>query len=226
MLDLGYATLPRLLSCLGSAAADGIDAVIVTHTHADHMNDLHGLFRARWFGHRCGPPIPLYAPEGVLSRVAALEDDDAPAIAQVFDWYPLPSAPYVLGPFRLESRWLPHFVPNAGIRLSSPNLTIAYTGDTGPDPSVADLGRAADLFIIEATDRHQHPSTPPVTSEGPQMHMTAADAGRAATAARAQRLLLTHFWPGNDRDRSRAEAIRHFTGDVQLGEEGLEVPLP
>ena len=47
VLDLGYGTLPRLLALLGSSAADGVDAVIVTHAHPDHMVDLHGLLRAR-----------------------------------------------------------------------------------------------------------------------------------------------------------------------------------
>jgi hypothetical protein len=93
VLDLGYATLPRLLSLLGTSVADGIDAVIVTHKHPDHMLDLHGLFRARWFGRREAPAIPLYAPEGVLARVAGLEEDDAAAVLRVFDWHPLPAAP-------------------------------------------------------------------------------------------------------------------------------------
>jgi ribonuclease BN (tRNA processing enzyme) len=51
-LDLGYGTLPRLLSLLGSATAVGLDAVIVTHDHPDHVIDLHGLFRARLYDGR------------------------------------------------------------------------------------------------------------------------------------------------------------------------------
>ena len=36
VLDLGYATLPRLLAVLGSSVADGLDAVNVSHRQADH----------------------------------------------------------------------------------------------------------------------------------------------------------------------------------------------
>ncbi len=46
VIDLGYGTLPRLLSLPGSSSADGVDAVIVTHAHSGHMVDLHGLLRA------------------------------------------------------------------------------------------------------------------------------------------------------------------------------------
>lgn len=223
VLDLGYGTLPRLLAYLGSTGGDGIGAVVITHEHPDHMVDLHGLLRARWFGHRGAPPLALYAPEGVLARVRAMEEDDG-ALAQVFDWHPLPAEAYDVGPFRLHSVALPHFVPNAGVRLSAPGLVVAYTGDTGPDPALADLGKDADLYIIEATSRSQQANTPQAPM-GPQMHLRAQDAGQAAQAAGARRVLLTHFWPGNDRARSAAEAREVFSGEVLIAEEGQVIDL-
>ncbi len=225
MLDLGYATLPRLLSALGSSVADGLDAAIVTHAHADHAIDLHGLFRARWFGRRDAPPLPLYSPPDAVEQVRALEGAAAADVDRVFAWHPLPAAEQRIGPFRLRSWSLPHFVTNAGFRLSAPGLTVAYTGDTGPDPALAELGRAADLYVMEASDREQQSSTPPAPA-GPRLHLTSADAGRAAAAAGADRLLLTHFWPGNDREMSRAAAASGFPGEVLLAEEGLTIDLP
>ncbi len=221
VLDLGYGTLPRLLSLLGSPTAAGLDAVVVTHDHPDHVVDLHGLLRARLYDGRGLPRLPLHAPEAVLERITWLEDADRATTEQVFAWRPLPAAASELGPFRLESRALPHYVPNAGVRLSTPELTVAYTGDTGPDPALAELGRDADLFIVDATDRwQQRPG-----GSGPPLNLTAREAGEAASAAGARRLLLTHFWPGNDRDRSRAEAAAVFPGPVLVADEGAVVRL-
>ena len=147
VLDLGYATLPRLLAHW----PDGVlDAVAVTHEHPDHCIDLHGLFRMRLYGAPARPRLPLYCPPGVLGRLAGLEPDVD--LTAVFDPYPLPGT-YRAGPFELTGVPLPHFVPNTGIRVQAGETALAYSGDTGPDPVLAELGRDADLFIIEATDR-------------------------------------------------------------------------
>jgi ribonuclease BN (tRNA processing enzyme) len=224
VLDLGYGTLPRLLSLLGSATAVGLDAVIVTHDHPDHVVDLHGLLRARLYDGREEPRIALYSPDAVVERIAGLEDSDRSTPELVFDWRPLPAGAYDVGPFRLESWALPHYVPNAGVRLSTPGVTVAYTGDTGPDPALAEVGRDADLYIVDATDRRQQAGVPPGVPD-PPMNLTAREAGEAAAAAGSHRLLLTHFWPGNDRDRSRAEAAAVFPGDVLIADEGAVIQL-
>lgn len=57
------------------------------------------------------------------------------------------------------------------------------------------------------------------------MHLTAREAGEAAAAADAQRLMLTHFWPANDRERSRESAGEVFDKEILLADEGLAVAL-
>jgi ribonuclease BN (tRNA processing enzyme) len=223
-LDLGYGTLPRLLTVLGSTTAAGLDAVVVTHDHPDHVVDLHGLFRARLYDGQQLPLISLYAPEAALDRVAGLEDGERSLTEGVFAWRPLPAEEYDVGPLRLQSWSLPHYVPNAGVRLSTPGLVVAYTGDTGPDPALAEVGRDADLFIVDATDRYQRAGKLPGAQ--PRMNLTAREAGEAATAAGAHTLMLTHFWPGNDRDRARAAAAEAFSGEILLADEGAVIDLP
>ena len=70
VLDLGYATLPRLLE---HCPADQVDAVVITHGHADHCVDVDALYRAR----ACGPvrleKIPLFCIDGVVERLAAFD---------------------------------------------------------------------------------------------------------------------------------------------------------
>jgi ribonuclease BN (tRNA processing enzyme) len=213
VLDLGYATLPRLLAHWPDGA---LDAVAITHEHPDHCIDLHGLFRMRFYGTSARPRLPLYCPPGVLSRLAGLEPDVD--LTAVFDLHPLPGT-YRAGPFELTGMPLPHFVPNAGIRVQAGEIALAYSGDTGPDPLLAELGRDADLFIVEATDRDGETRRPV------RNLMTSAEAGRLARQAGARRLMVTHFWPGNDRGAATAAASAEFGQQALTAEEGLTVGL-
>ncbi|MET9631431.1 MBL fold metallo-hydrolase [Lentzea sp. NPDC006480] len=201
VLDLGYGTLPRLLDLWPA----GPDAVVITHEHPDHCADLHGLFRTRYYGER--RRLPLYCPPGVLDRLQGLEPD-AP-LREVFEVHELPGR-HEVGPFRLTGVDLPHFVTNTGVRLESTSV-LAYTGDTGPAEALAELGRDADLFVVEATDR-------PGDTSG--LLMSSAAAGEWARRAGARRLMLTHFWPGNDRFGAVATARKHFSGEIFAASEG------
>lgn len=214
VLDLGYATLPRLLRHWPDGT---LDAVIITHEHPDHCIDLHALFRTRYYGTPGAARLPLYCPPGVLDRLGGLEPDTD--LHTVFDVHPLPGR-YEVGPWELTGLPLPHHVPNAGVRLTADGVTLAYTGDTAPSPALAELGRDADLFIVEATDR------PGETEQTNRNLMTSREAGQWAHRAGAHRLMLTHFWPGNDRTASVAAARTHFTGQVVAATEDLAVDLP
>ena len=213
VLDLGYATLPRLLAHVPDA---DLDAVVITHEHPDHCIDLHGLFRIRRYGGPTAQRMPLYCPAGVLARLDGLEPDVE--LQSVFEVHDLPGS-YQLGPFALSCMELPHFVPNVGIRLDTQTAAIAYTGDTGPDSLLAELGRDVDLYIVDATDR-------PGESEKPVRNLlTAKEAGQWAARAGAARLLLTHFWPGNDRQAAVVAAQEAFDGEVLTAEQDLQISL-
>ncbi|WP_328613671.1 MBL fold metallo-hydrolase [Amycolatopsis sp. NBC_00355] len=217
VLDLGYGAASRLFA----HSRDRLpDAVVVTHEHPDHCADVSALGRAWHYTvqepSQDRPRLPLHCTPGTVRRLEALEPRPAPA--ELFEVHDLGS-PTTLGPFRLTPYPLPHFLPNFGVRLSAPGLTVAYTGDTGPSPALADLGRDADLVISDATLR-----TPPPEGQ-PRFLMTAAEAGHWAARAGAHRLLLTHFWPGTDRDASAAEARAEFDGEVLVAEEDLTVVL-
>ncbi|MER7850542.1 MBL fold metallo-hydrolase [Kitasatospora sp. NPDC096077] len=210
VLDLGYATLPRLL---GRCGASELDAVVITHEHPDHCADLSALCRALLFGGGRQGRVPLYCPPGVLGRVQAMEPSEE--LREVFDPRPLPGT-YEVGPFRLDGRILPHHVPHAGVRLTAPGLTLAYSGDAGPDRVLGELAAGADLLVAGAT--LQGPATDPYL-------LSAVQAGQWAARAGAERLLLTHFWPDAERERSVAEAGSAYDGQIVAASEGMVLPL-
>jgi ribonuclease BN (tRNA processing enzyme) len=142
VLDLGYATMPRL--------PGPVDAVFISHGHPDHCADLNPLLRARALSPDPPPPLPVYALPGALDAVLA---QDRPGMLD--DAYVphdlIPGETFRIGPFTASTRLLPHWVPNAGIRLAAGGRVLAYTGDCGPGPEVVALARDADLLLAEAT---------------------------------------------------------------------------
>jgi ribonuclease BN (tRNA processing enzyme) len=216
VVDPGYATLPRLLE---RVAADGVDAVLVSHGHPDHCADLHPLLRARVLG-AAAPPraLPVHALPGAVDRVLALDEprtlEGASAVSEF-----TAGESFEVGPFRVDTWPLPHYVPNAGMRLTAGGKVLAYTGDTGPSSAIVELARDADLFLAEASFPEQVPET------AARDLSSARQAGEAATAAGAGRLLLTHLLPGTVPGQAEDAARRAYRGEVTVASGGVVVDL-
>ena len=206
VVDIGYATLPRLLE---HVPASSVDAVVVSHGHPDHCADLNPLLRARALSASPPAALPVYALPGALDAVLALDRpgmlDSAYRLCEF-----AAGSTFEAGPFRIDTWALPHFRPNAGLRLSAGGHSVAYTGDTGPSEDVVSLARDADLFIAEATfpDEVEKQDAPYLSS--------ARQAGEYATRAGVGRLLLTHLWPETDPTPYRAAACLSYGGVIGI----------
>ena len=145
LVDLGYATVPRLLE---RVTADQVDAVFISHGHPDHCADLNPLLRARALRDDPPAPLPVYSLPGALDAVLALDRPGMLADAYVLHEFTAGSR-FDIGPFRAQTRLLPHSVPNAGVRLAAGDRVFAYTGDTGPSPEVVELARVAGRLAVK-----------------------------------------------------------------------------
>lgn len=210
LVDVGYAVVPRLLERL---PATHVDAVLISHGHPDHCADLNPLLRARVLGGD-PPPLSVYAPPAALNAVFALDRPGMLDRGYVLHEFTAGSS-FDLGPLQVQTRLLPHWLPNAGIRLAAGGRVLAYTGDTGPSPAVAGLARGADLLLAEASYAEQVPEdSRRYLSSGRQQGLRAAEAG-------ARRLLLTHLLPGTDPAAAVSAARHGYTGEVGVATGGL-----
>jgi ribonuclease BN (tRNA processing enzyme) len=225
LVDPGYATVPRLLAHI---AADDVDAVLISHGHPDHCADLNPLLRARALSlpptrrrtppgdDDLPPPLPVYALPGATDAVLAL--DRPGMLDHAYVRHELrPGDRLSIGPFSGETRLLPHFTPNAGIRLAAGGAVLAYTGDTGPTPDVAELARGADILLAEASYAEEVPA------DSARYLSSARQAGRYAADAGVGRLVLTHLMPGTDPDAARDAAAASFDGSIEIAAPGLLV---
>jgi ribonuclease BN (tRNA processing enzyme) len=200
------------------APAEAIDAVLVSHGHPDHVADLNPLLRARAMRDDPPPQLPAYALIDALRPVLALDQAESLKDAcRVIEFEAGES--FRIGPFEVVSRLLPHFVPNAGFRITSSGRGTTYTGDAGPSDDLVDLARDTDLLLAEST----YVDSVPAPSAG--RLNCASEVGRQAERARVGRLVLTHLWPGTDPEASRAAAARAFPDWIGVAAPGVVVEL-
>jgi ribonuclease BN (tRNA processing enzyme) len=193
-----------------------IDAVCLSHLHADHCLDLCGYWVARTYRPEGpAPKIPVYGPPDTAVRMARAYDlDPEPGMSDAFDFRTLQRGPVDIGPFRVTTALMPHPVEAYAFRIEHQGRVLAYSGDTGQSRELVKLARGADLFLCEASFLDQ----PDLPSD---LHLTAREAGEHAARARVGRLVLTHLVPWNDTGRSLVEAkASGFEGAIDLAEVG------
>ena len=208
-----------------------IDAVVISHLHADHFLDLvpfsYALTYAprqqpvpvdRWPGTDC-PACPiLHAPPGARETfrrvVGAWGNEDLIEKAFHLREYD-PADELEIGPVRVGFQPVPHFTETFAISFGSQNGSgrIVYGADCRPTEALSDFASQADLILMEAT-------LPRPERTGVRGHLTPAEAGEHARAAGAKRLVLVHISDELDADWAQREAEEAFGGPAQVAAEG------
>jgi ribonuclease BN (tRNA processing enzyme) len=211
LLDLGNGALGQLHRYVDPLA---VDAVLISHHHADHCLDMCGYYVLRKY-HPQGPPprIPVWGPSGTGERVArAYELPVDPGMTEEFDFHTY-DGPFSVGPFSVVPIRVDHPDEAYGLRISAGGATLGYSGDTAPCEGLDRIAADVRLLLCEASFRD-------VDDNPPGIHLTGVDAGSVAARACASRLVLTHVPPWFDRQAMLAEARTAYSGRVDLAESG------
>ncbi|MGI8577929.1 MAG: MBL fold metallo-hydrolase [Nocardioidaceae bacterium] len=217
VLDLGSGSLGELQKYVD---LQSLDAVVLSHLHADHCLDLCGFYVVRKFhpdGHL--GQIPVYGPKGTADRMARAYDlSPDPGMWPEFDFRTFPPDSFELGPFVVTVAQVDHPVDAFAVKVADGERSFVYSGDTGPCAALEELAEDCDLLLAEASfmEGGDNPSN---------LHLTGKQAALAANRAGAGRLVLTHIPPWHDREAVLREAIPHFPGDTSLALPGATYVL-
>jgi ribonuclease BN (tRNA processing enzyme) len=230
LLDCGNGVFSKL-RCFRDYAA--VDAVVISHMHADHFLDLVPFAYALTYAPRQQPATgshaparpALHAPRGArdLFRrvVGAWGSEDL--IEKAFDLQEYGAGDgLAIGSLKLRFSRVPHFVPTHAVEFSSVldgAARFTFGADSGPSDDLVRFADGADLLMLEAT-------LPTPESDGERGHLTPAEAGEHATRARARRLVLTHISDELDELWAKAEAEKFFRGPVTVAREGAVYEVP
>jgi ribonuclease BN (tRNA processing enzyme) len=207
-----------------------IDAVIISHLHADHFLDLVPYSYALIYAPK-QQPVPVHiwkgtdnparprliAPPGARETfrqvVGAWGNDDLIESAFRIEEYEAGDEVEV-GELRASFHPVPHFVETFAVNVSANGSgSLSYSADTRPGKEIIEVARDADLLLVEAT-------LPRPERTGVRGHLTPEEAGEHAKRAGVKRVVITHISDELGDDWAREEAERGYGGPVEVAREG------
>jgi ribonuclease BN (tRNA processing enzyme) len=218
VVDLGSGALGNLYR---HRSAESIDAVVISHMHADHFLDIIPLRYALKYAPRThGKKIALWLPEGgeeILRGIAAAFVPESPYdfLSEVFDVGTYDAALALrVGEMRVRFAPTTHYISTFAVRCEAGGRSVTYSADTAPSQSVVRLAHECDLFLCEATLRSGD------ADSAPRGHSSAREAGEMAQEAGVAKLLLTHYPAEFSAAHLRAEASGVFAGEIAIADDG------
>jgi ribonuclease BN (tRNA processing enzyme) len=213
VLDMGFGAFGEL-----EARMDvfDIDAVLLSHLHADHCIDLAAYYvRLKYDPGSPRRRVDVYGPSDTAGRLARAYDlPERPGMSEQFRferWQP--ARPVPLGPFTVTVAPMTHPVETYAISVEHQGRRLVYSGDTGPCADLVELARGAQLMLCEASFA-EAPDNPPA------LHLTGRQAAEHAARAGAEKLVLTHVPPWQDQQQILEEARPAFAGALELAVPG------
>jgi ribonuclease BN (tRNA processing enzyme) len=216
LLEFGPGSLSALQRY---ASLTSVDAILLSHLHADHILDACTYVVVRRYAPEGAyPSVPLYAPAGAKARLTAASDGDGP-LDDVYQFHELGPSAVRIGPFVVTPERVNHPVETYGMRIEHDGRVLAYSADTAPCDALHRIAHNADLFLCEASyiDGEENP---------PDLHLTGRDAGEAATKAGAARLVLTHLVAAWGSEAATYDAATStFHGPVEIARAGARYEI-
>jgi ribonuclease BN (tRNA processing enzyme) len=246
LVDCGDGVARQL--ALAGLPMRNLRGVFITHQHSDHNAGYGPLFLLGWAGgierpvDTFGPP-PLEKMTRLLLQAyeyditLRMKDEGRPPLAPLIRPHDITRGGEVFADDRLRvTAALNHHPPiehSFAYRFDTDDRSIVISGDTTYSDNVVRLAKGADVLVHEVVhrpfwERPDAPQTPEIRRHIIASHTDAEDLGRLATAAGVKTLVLTHFVPSEPTgavpdDVWLAAARKHFTGEVILGRDLLEI---
>ncbi|GAC1300590.1 MAG: MBL fold metallo-hydrolase [Vulcanimicrobiaceae bacterium] len=219
--DLGTGSFAKLLQV---RSAESIDAVVISHMHADHFIDVIAMRYALKYGTRSNDRrVTLFLPPGGDATLRTLvsafaRESHHDFIGEVFDVRTYePQRTLAVGDARVSFAATSHYVPTFAIRCDAGDASVTYSADTAPDRGVAELARDSSIFLCEAT------LAPEEESLHPRGHLSAREAAELAARGEVRALVLTHYPAVARPEDLAARAARAYGGAIFVADDGFEI---
>ncbi|MFB6082122.1 MAG: MBL fold metallo-hydrolase [Halanaeroarchaeum sp.] len=212
LVDVGSGVLHRLART--EVGYEGVETVLLTHHHLDHVSDLMPLIKARWLAGAesltvVGPAGTSDLVDGLLAVHEYMRDRIDLAVREIDE-----TGGEVAG-FRVDAMPTRHSMPCLAYRFDD---RVTFSGDTEAFADLAEFAAEGDVLVHDCS----FPDDVDVSN-----HPTPSALGAVLAGRDLDDVYLTHLYPHTKgRHEELREAVgRDFDGEVHVARDGTTATL-
>jgi ribonuclease BN (tRNA processing enzyme) len=212
LVDCGSGVLHTLART--DVGYEGVDTVLLTHHHLDHVSDLLALLKARWLAGE--ESLTVVGPEGTEALVTELLDVHDYLQGRVdLDLREIDTDGFEVAGFEVDAIETRHSMPGLAYRFGD---ELVVSGDTEAFDAMGEFADGCAALVHDCS----FPDEVDVSN-----HPTPSQLGESLAGVDVDDVYLTHLYPHTDGEHdAMTESVReHFDGDVHVARDGLSVDL-
>ncbi|MBF0451526.1 MAG: ribonuclease Z [Candidatus Magnetomorum sp.] len=218
LIDSGTGTTRRLLE--SGITINQLTHIFYSHFHPDHISELVSiLFSSKYSGLTRNEPLVITAGKGFFKFYENLKS----VFGHWIEWDGLildemnRSDHRSFDDFHVETLPTNHNPESIAYRFTSMSgATVVYSGDTDECEQLVQLANRANLFICESS----MPDAKKVSG-----HLTPSLAGKIASDACVDQLILTHLYPECDTANIVQECRKTYSGPLWIAEDLMQLAV-
>ena len=246
LVDAGRGATQRLFAIGGRDLLSGIDLVLLTHLHSDHVVGLPDLWLTGWLFGRTRP-LSLKGPEGTAALMAHLEkafEFDVKTRRDVDERLPGPGAAVEAKDISPEAILEVSGVkvtvfavdhgpvkPAYGYRIDYAGKTVVLSGHTRYSENLIAHAKSCDVLVHEvvapeAERRHAQVRDPAAIQRIIEHHTLPEDAGRIFTAVKPRLAVYSHIVPSPATEKDLEGPTRKtYSGPLAVGYDLMTISI-
>lgn len=227
-------------------------AIFISHMHSDHELEFGNLLYNTWAAGQLRETVNAYGPKGLAAmaknywatntadihtRIADEGRADPASLLEVHEFDGQQGVIMDDGLVKVTAFTTPHPpLKDLAYRFDTPYGSVVISGDTAFNPALAEFARDCDLLVhetlyvpgVDALVKRAHQGAE-FRNHLLSSHTAAEDVGKIATMARAKKLVLTHFVPGDMDWITDAmwhdAAAKNYSGEIIVGHDLQSISL-
>ncbi|MGM0371952.1 MAG: MBL fold metallo-hydrolase [Halobacteriota archaeon] len=212
LVDVGSGVLGRLAET--EIGYEGVDTVLLTHLHLDHVSDLLALYKARWLAGE--ESITVVGPPGTNALVEDLLDAHEYLRGRLnYAVREIEAGAWTVAGFDVTATPTRHSMDGLAYRFED---QVTITGDTREFQGLISFAEVGSVLV--------HDCSFPDSVEQ-DAHTTPTKLAQVLDGAALDRVYLTHLYPQTvGRHQEMIETIEsRFDGEVQIAADGMQIGI-